>query len=58
MTDPKEISQLIQTTVSEVLDDRLGALKDEIVRRVAESIAPALAEMAEAGKPVPHYGPR
>lgn len=51
MPDSNEISQLIQTTVSEVFDARIDALKEEVTRRVSESIAPVLAEMAEAAKP-------
>lgn len=48
MADPKEISQLVQQTVSEVIDGRIGALKDEVTRRVTESLSPLL---EQAGKP-------
>jgi hypothetical protein len=51
MADPKDISQLIQQTVSEVFDARAVALKDEIARRVAEAIAPLIEQLANEAKP-------
>lgn len=50
MADPKEISQLVQQTVSEVIDGRIGALKDEVTRRVTETLAPLLEQAAKAPK--------
>lgn len=51
MADPKEISQLIQQAVSDVFDARVDDLKQEVTRRVAEAIAPTLAEAASASSP-------
>jgi len=50
MADPKEISQLVQQIVSEVIDGRIGALKDEVTRRVTESLTPLLEQAAKAPK--------
>lgn len=47
MADPKEISQLVQQTVSEVIDGRIGALKEEVTRRVTESLTPLLEAAAK-----------
>lgn len=51
MADPKEISQLVARTVSDVFDARAGALKDEIARKVSESLEPLLEQMGQAAKP-------
>lgn len=51
MPDPKEISQLVQKTVSEVFDSHMDSLKQDVARRVTESLGPLLEELSHAATP-------
>ncbi|HUS19935.1 MAG TPA: GAF domain-containing protein [Terriglobales bacterium] len=52
MPDPKEVSKLVQKTVSEVFDSHVDGLKQEVIRRVTESLEPLLEELSRSAKPV------
>jgi hypothetical protein len=51
MADTKDISSLIQQTVSEVFDAQSDRLKQEISRKVTEALEPVLQEMADSAQP-------
>ncbi|HUR37540.1 MAG TPA: GAF domain-containing protein [Terriglobales bacterium] len=51
MADTKDISTLIQQTVSEVFDAQSDRLKQEISRKVTEALGPVLEELADSAKP-------
>lgn len=50
MADPNAISKLVQKTVAEVLEARLHELKEEVARKVSETLEPALAGLQGAAK--------
>ena len=51
MADPKELSKLVQKSVSAVFDSQIDSLKQEVAQRVVEALEPVLADLAAAGKP-------